>query len=100
MATAKISKASLNLLIAYDVGFEIRLTQIPSLFGNHKALPARRSGPLNFARETQPIRVSLEPVEFFFAGIQRRFEAVATFYDLGAISLEFFTPIGEDFKDL
>lgn len=100
MATAHISKASLHLLSAFDVGFEIRLSQIPLLFGNHNALPARRSGPLNFARETQPIRVSLDPVEFVFAGTKRRFESVATFYDLGAISIEFFTPITEDLPAL
>ncbi len=100
MPSAKISQASLHLLTAYDVGFEIRLSQIPLLFGHSRTLPAPRSGPLNFARETQPMRVGLDPVEFLLGGEIRKFQAVATFYDLGALSLEFFTEISEDFDRL
>lgn len=97
----EIDKATLHILVAFDIGFEIRLEKIPSLFADRARDSVRYSFlSRNIGRENQPIRIECLPVSFGFGALNRRFELYATFFDVGSLSLEFICPLEERFEDL
>ncbi len=98
----KIEEGSLHLLVAFDLGFEIRLSQLPVLFGTRMRDPVRYNF-LNRAssRDPQPVRIKFDSVNFSFGGEwKKEFQVFGTFFDLGALSLEFIAPLSENFEKL
>jgi len=90
----QILDANLHLLTAHDFGFEIHLSQIPFLFGGHKQVLNRYNFlKSTIGRETQPLRIELSPFSLKYLGREFEFKSYATFFDVGAMSLEFVCPL-------
>ncbi|MBS1983925.1 MAG: hypothetical protein JST16_07110 [Bdellovibrionales bacterium] len=101
MPKPRIQRATVHALFAFDIGFEIRLSQIPLLFADRSRDPIRYSFlSRNIGRENQPLRIEFLPVDIQVLGHNRRFQLFATFFDVGCLSLEFMAPLEEDFDDL
>lgn len=91
-----IQDGSLHIFLAFDIGFEIKISQISALF------PKQSRDPVGYnflnrsiGRDTLPIRLIFDPVQLNFSGITRTFQCYATFFDIGALSLEFICEIQE-----
>lgn len=94
----KVRSASIHILVAYDVAFEIRLPQIPILFGNRERDAARFAFlSKGIQRETQPMTMILDTVPIELNGRELNFDVSVSFFDVGAISLEFMCTL-EDFE--
>src|SRR5438045_1515820 len=96
----KVQEASLHILAAFDIGFEIRMSQIPVLFGSHQ----RDTVGYNFfnrsiGRETLPIRIGFDTVDIDLQGRMQRCQVFGTFFDLGGLSLELICPLTASFED-
>lgn len=99
--TPQIKEGYLHAFLAFDVGFEIRLAQIPNLF------PQRQKDPVGYtflskslARDIIPLRLRFDDIELKLVGANRKFECYVTFYDIGAISLEFICEMKDRTEDL
>jgi hypothetical protein len=96
-----VEEASLHVLVAFDIGFEIRLPLIPSLFADR---PQDKSGygflysPIG--REGRPVRIAFEPEEIKVQGKAKKCQIFATFFDVGAISLEMIFPLQAEFEEM
>jgi len=98
----KVRSGSMHILVAYDVAFEIRLPQIPILFGDRERDGAR-FGFLSkgLQRETQPMTMILDTVTVEVNGRRFDFDVSVSFFDVGAISLEFMGGLENiDFNEL
>jgi hypothetical protein len=97
----ELEEARLHLLISFDVGFEVRLSQIPVLFGTFQRDPvgfnflARSIG-----RDTQPVRIVYDSIHLTLGGKKRIFQTYVTFFDVGSISLELTCPLDTKIEDL
>ncbi len=97
----EIEEARLHLLVSFDVGFEIRLSQIPVLFGTFQRDPvgfnflARSIG-----RDTQPVRIVYDSLSLHLGGKNRLFQTYVTFFDVGSISIELTCPLESKLEDL
>ncbi len=97
----EIEEARLHLLVSFDVGFEIRLSQIPVLFGTFQRDPvgfnflARSIG-----RDTQPVRIVYDSIHLNLGGRSRIFQTYVTFFDVGSISIELTCPIDTKIEEL
>jgi hypothetical protein len=90
----KVRSGSIHILVAYDLAFEIRLPQIPVLFGNRERDAARFAFlSKGVQRETQPVTLFLDSVRLELDGVTRDFDVSVSFFDVGAISLEFMANI-------
>ncbi len=90
----QIQRGHVHALFAFDAGFEIRLSQVPLLFGtqvfeSHR-FPFLTKG---LHRENQPIRIRLNPVTLILNGQTFEMRAHVTFFEVGAMSLEFSYPL-------
>lgn len=89
----------LSVLVAYDIGFEVRLPQIMDLFSTHNRDPIRYTFiNMTIGREHQPVSLALYRCTLTLGGRTFDFQTYATFYDLGALSLEFTCSLNEDVK--
>ena len=97
----QIQEASLHVFAAFDVGFEIRMSQIPVLFGSRTRDPVGYNF-LNrtIGRDTHPIRISMDPIEIKVQGHRRIFQVYCTFFDLGSLSLELICPLNHHLTEL
>jgi hypothetical protein len=100
-ASLTIEKGNLRIILSFDVGFEIRLSQIPAIFAARHRITARhRTTSRAWGRDTQPFCFEYDPCEIFLLGRLRRFETQISFFDIGAISIELKTNLPESFDDL
>ena len=101
-ARMKIRSGSYHVLYAFDIAFEIRLSQIPILFGDLQRDSARFSFlSRGIHRETQPVTMLAEPITLEIQGRPVTFDLSFTFFDLGALSIEFMAPLEtNDLQDL
>lgn len=96
-----IQDGSLRVLMAFDAGFEIRLSQIPALFPTRTRVPNRHKLTSRaWGRHTQPICFRYDPVEIYIQGQMRSFETQVTFFDIGAMAIELKTNLESDFAEL
>jgi hypothetical protein len=97
----RIEKGSLRILLAFDVGFEIRLSQIAQIFSSrHRNLTRHKTTSRAWGRDSQPICFEYDPCEIFLLGRLRRFETQVSFFDVGAVSVELRTTLGDSFDEL
>ncbi|MBP7843187.1 MAG: hypothetical protein KA116_00080 [Proteobacteria bacterium] len=97
----KIQKGNIRVLLAFDVGFEIRLSQISQIFSSRQRNTTRhRTTSRAWGRDTQPICLEYDSCEIFLLGRLRRFETQISFFDIGAISVELKTTLSDDFSEL
>lgn len=100
-SSASVQEGYLHVLVAFDIGFEVKVGQIPDLF------PSRARDPVgynflnrSFGRDTTPIRLVFDNVTLLLAERQRTFQVYAMFFDIGALSLELICEIDEQVDDL
>jgi len=91
----------LHCLFAFDIGFEIKVAQIPDLF------PQRGRDPVgynflnrNIGRDPLPLRLVFDSVRMQIGKELRSFQVYATFFDIGALSLEFICELTEKVVEL
>jgi hypothetical protein len=98
---AKLKHGYLHILVAFDVGFEIKISQVAPLFPHHKKNLVRYSfSSLNLGREQQPCCLEMDHLTLEIFNKTRIFAVSATFFDLGSISLELTAELTETLEDL
>lgn len=83
-----IQKASLHILVAFDVGFEIKLPLIREIFSNELS-SSKKTSFLELGRAITPVRIIAAHQKITLHGQDRDFAVALTFFDIGALSVEF-----------
>lgn len=97
----KIKEASLHLLAAFDIGFEIRLSQIPVIFGARQRITNGYSFlARSIGRETQPICITWDPIRLRIGDRDFDFQTYLTFFDVGSMSFELTAPLDVPIESL
>ena len=79
-----LKEASLHLLAAFDIGFEIRLSQIPVIFGSRQRITNGYSFlARSIGRETLPVCVSWDSIRLQIGDQIFDFQTYLTFFDVG-----------------
>ncbi len=99
MLNLQIEKASLHILMAYDIGFEIKLTQIQDIFKDVLS-PNKRISSAGIGRLALPIRVQGPMISLPLMNREWTFHVTMTFFDIGALSLEFISPSDLSFDEM
>jgi hypothetical protein len=95
----QITKGSLHIHIAFDVGFELSTKKVLEIVGDRFAHRANELRPLSESinRDMEPIRIAFDPVEIRLQDEIFPFQVYLTFFEVGAISFEFVCPIQSSF---
>jgi hypothetical protein len=98
----KIKRGSLHIHVAYDLGFEIRPSKLLEIVGrNWKDLAVKfRPVSQSINRSLEPIRIGLQPIEIEIFNRPKAFQVFATFFEVGALSLEFVSSLEGSFDQL
>ncbi len=98
----EISKGSLHIHAAFDVGFELKTKKVLELVGPRYASRAQEIRPLtqSINRDLQPLRIAFDPVEIRLQDENFPFQVFVTFYELGVLSFEFVCPLKASFDVL
>ncbi len=96
-----LKEASLHLLAAFDIGFEIRLSQIPVIFGSRQRITNGYSFlARSIGRETLPVCVSWDSIRLQIGDQIFDFQTYLTFFDVGSMSFEITAPLEVDLARL
>jgi hypothetical protein len=98
----KIKRGSLHIHTAFDLGFEIRPSKLLEIVSRQWKDMAVKFRPVSQSinRSLEPIRIGLQPIEIEIFNRPKAFQVFATFFEVGALSLEFIAPLDGSFDDL
>ncbi len=98
----KIKSGSLHIHTAFDLGFEIRPSKLIEIVSRQWKDMAVKFRPVSQSinRSLEPIRIGLQPIEFEIFNRPKAFQVFATFFEVGALSLEFIAPLDGSFDEL
>jgi hypothetical protein len=98
----KIKSGALHIHVAYDLGFEIKPSKLLEIVSKQWKDMAVKFRPVSQSinRSLEPIRIGLQPIEIEIFNRPRAFQVFATFFEVGALSLEFIAPLDGSFEDL
>ncbi len=98
----RIKRGSVHIHVAYDVGFEIRPSKLLEIVAkNWKALAVKyRPVSQSINRSLEPIRIGLQPIEIELFNRPKAVQVFATFFEVGALSLEFICTLEGAFEEL
>jgi hypothetical protein len=96
---SSVLQGALHIHAAFDIGFEINFQKLSALLEDRLKDRARKFRPVSVSinREIEPLRIGFEPLQIEILGAKRSFQVFATFFELGALSLEFACELDGDF---